>query len=241
MQLGHAKRELGELAHAEALFLDSLAACRTLGYEHGLAATLIPLIDLAMDRRDLLQAVTYTAESLTLWQAMGLLEGLIDSLLRAGWLAIQGSRHEPAAILLGAGMAMTGSLSYALLRRDRELSETVATSARSAIGEAAFAAALDAGAKLSPAQATARALTLLPELTFSAPRISAPPAPLTTLTARELEVLKLLVAGRTNPEIADSLFVSPVTIRTHVTNILAKLGVSSRTEAAARAVRDGLI
>jgi DNA-binding NarL/FixJ family response regulator len=51
----------------------------------------------------------------------------------------------------------------------------------------------------------------------------------------------LLVAGRTNPEIADSLFVSPVTIRTHVTNILAKLGVSSRTEAAARAVRDGLI
>ena len=61
------------------------------------------------------------------------------------------------------------------------------------------------------------------------------------MTPREREVLGLLVAGKSNPEIADRLFISPRTAQTHVTNILAKLGAASRTEAAARAVRDGLV
>jgi DNA-binding CsgD family transcriptional regulator len=56
---------------------------------------------------------------------------------------------------------------------------------------------------------------------------------------RELEVLRLVAAGRTNREIADALFVTPRTAATHVTHILAKLDVASRTEAAAWAVRYG--
>ncbi|HEY2917103.1 MAG TPA: AAA family ATPase [Candidatus Limnocylindrales bacterium] len=61
------------------------------------------------------------------------------------------------------------------------------------------------------------------------------------LSARELEVLDLLVAGLTNREIAGRLFVSPKTVSTHVEHILAKLGVSRRTEAAAIAHRLGLV
>jgi DNA-binding NarL/FixJ family response regulator len=61
------------------------------------------------------------------------------------------------------------------------------------------------------------------------------------LSPREREILRLLVDGCSNPEIADRLFISPATARTHVSNILGKLGVASRTEAAARAIRDALV
>ena len=60
------------------------------------------------------------------------------------------------------------------------------------------------------------------------------------LTEREREVLRLLAAGRSNPEIAQALFISPKTASVHVSNILAKLGVDSRVEAAAVAHRLGM-
>jgi len=60
------------------------------------------------------------------------------------------------------------------------------------------------------------------------------------LTAREYEVLRLLAAGRTNREIATELFIAPKTASVHVSNILAKLGAASRTEAAAIAHAEGL-
>ncbi|HEX6675132.1 MAG TPA: AAA family ATPase [Actinomycetes bacterium] len=60
------------------------------------------------------------------------------------------------------------------------------------------------------------------------------------LTPRELEVLRLVAAGRSNSQIAGELFISPKTASVHVSNILAKLGVHSRVEAAATAHRLGL-
>jgi DNA-binding CsgD family transcriptional regulator/tetratricopeptide (TPR) repeat protein len=61
------------------------------------------------------------------------------------------------------------------------------------------------------------------------------------LTPREREVLALLAEGRTNPQIAKALFISVKTVGIHVSNILAKLGVASRGEAAAVAHRGGLV
>ncbi len=69
--------------------------------------------------------------------------------------------------------------------------------------------------------------------------VDAPPDPY-GLTSREREVLALLAVGRTNKEIADSLYISGKTAATHVSNILAKLGVRSRVEAAAAAHQLGL-
>jgi DNA-binding CsgD family transcriptional regulator len=60
------------------------------------------------------------------------------------------------------------------------------------------------------------------------------------LTPRELEVLRLVAAGRSNGQIAETLFISRKTASVHVSNILAKLGVHTRTEAAAAAHRLGL-
>jgi DNA-binding NarL/FixJ family response regulator len=61
------------------------------------------------------------------------------------------------------------------------------------------------------------------------------------LTARETEILRLLAQGQTNPQIARELVVSPGTVKNHVRHIIAKLGVSDRTQAAVRAMELGLL
>ncbi len=61
------------------------------------------------------------------------------------------------------------------------------------------------------------------------------------LTMRELETLRLIAEGKANKEIAATLQVSEETVKSHVANLLAKLGVANRTEAAAVAIRRGLV
>jgi DNA-binding CsgD family transcriptional regulator len=60
------------------------------------------------------------------------------------------------------------------------------------------------------------------------------------LSPREREVLHLLVAGNTDREIADALFISRRTVTSHTTSIFAKLGVTNRVQAATAAIRGGL-
>ncbi len=62
-----------------------------------------------------------------------------------------------------------------------------------------------------------------------------------TLTGRETEVLELLARGKANKQIANSLYVSEKTVKAHVSSILMKLGVKSRTQAALHAVRTGVV
>ncbi|MGY1639444.1 response regulator [Geodermatophilus sp. SYSU D00742] len=72
-------------------------------------------------------------------------------------------------------------------------------------------------------------------------RMAAPQAGLTSLTAREREILALVAQGHSNRDIADQLVISERTARTHVSNVLSKLQLSSRTQAALLAIREGLI
>ena len=70
---------------------------------------------------------------------------------------------------------------------------------------------------------------------------AAPPGLAEPLTGRELEVLRLLAAGRSNQRIAHDLVVALDTVKTHVIRVLGKFGAANRTEAAARARQLGLI
>jgi DNA-binding NarL/FixJ family response regulator len=63
----------------------------------------------------------------------------------------------------------------------------------------------------------------------------------TPLTERELEILDLIVAGCSNSDIAEKLYITVGTVKTHVRNILNKLCVDDRTQAAVRALRSGLV
>ncbi|NDZ99686.1 response regulator transcription factor, partial [Streptomyces sp. SID10116] len=80
-------------------------------------------------------------------------------------------------------------------------------------------------------------LTLNPAEATRAPEPPADPAEALGLTSRERDVLRLVAVGRSNRQIAEELFISPKTASVHVSNILAKLSVTGRGEAAALAHR----
>src|SRR5688500_4696968 len=114
------------------------------------------------------------------------------------------------------------------------------------MGDASFAAAWAAGRSLPLVDAVAEALGSDTE----PDAVTDPPgdrsggfgaADRAGLTARELEVLGLIVAGRTDKEIAEALFISRRTAQGHVGSIFGKLGVNTRTAAATAALRAGLV
>lgn len=127
-----------------------------------------------------------------------------------------------------------------MTHHDREDLFDATTAARSAWAAAACAAAL----------AAERAFTVVKELDVALSALDpAPPLPHPTvgnaglidaLSPREREVLVFVAEGRTNKAIAEALYVSPNTIKTHVASLLAKLHAETRTQLAAIAVRHAL-
>ena len=82
---------------------------------------------------------------------------------------------------------------------------------------------------------------LIEEFVRTGPARTEPPPGVRELTARELEVLKLIARGLSNAEIAKELFVSETTVKTHVAHVLMKLGVRDRVQAVVLAYESGLV
>ena len=125
---------------------------------------------------------------------------------------------------------------------DQEGLKQATLDARSALQEAAVAAAVAAQRAFVYAEKLDEALTALnrPEVAEPAllpPSASPAVAPSQTLSPREKEVLVLVAEGRSNKAIAEALFVSPNTVKTHVASLLNKLRADSRAQLAAIAVR----
>jgi DNA-binding CsgD family transcriptional regulator len=132
---------------------------------------------------------------------------------------------ERAARLLAREGVLSVEITYGYDPYGRAHRDALEQALRQALGPAGFADASAAGEALSLEAAFAEAAETAP-----APAADLPFG----LTARELEVLRLVAEGRTNPQIAAELYISRKTTSTHVSHILGKLGVATRTEAAAR-------
>ena len=117
----------------------------------------------------------------------------------------------------------------------------VAERAKSDLGEAAFVAAFEEGRGMALADALADArTTLLREPPLGSRPASERATPF-GLTTRELEVLRLVAAGRTDKEIAAALFLSPRTVHHHVASLLAKMEAANRAAAVTMARSTGVL
>jgi DNA-binding CsgD family transcriptional regulator/tetratricopeptide (TPR) repeat protein len=148
---------------------------------------------------------------------------------------LTGTADWVAAIEVWRAVGWPWPLAYTLLRQAEQ------DGATEALREAwTIAARLGARPLISRAEQLAAHLRVDLAALGTPPEPSDNPLDALNLTAREQEVLLLVAAGRSNPEIAQELFISPKTASVHVSNILAKLGLSSRVQAATLVHRLGL-
>ena len=239
----------GNLDEASALLEEALTLYRGLDDPYWTATVLSHLALVAGERGDLPRAAALYAESLALWRSVGSKEGMIDWLARVAMLAVGINKPEPAARLFAAVEALRDAIGYRVEAPEQARSDRRAAQARGALGGEAFARAVEAGRALPLETAIAEATGLLSAPTVEASAAAPAPAPPSVsgeaarfgLTPREVEVLRLLAAGRSDKEIGAALSISHRTAMNHVANILGKLGVDSRTAAAALALRDRLV
>lgn len=224
------------LARAEAHCLRGLDLYRELGLTVGIARALHGLGYIAYKSGRLRDALRYVQEALEQRIALREIQGINANLEDIADIAAHSGRPAAAARLYGAAEALRAFYGTPLgLRYRREYEAEVAV-ARRGLPAADFDAAWMAGRALTLEQAIAEALA------FSlAPSGRGAAVDRLGLSARELDVLRLLAEGRSDREIAEALSISPRTVSHHVTGILAKLNVDNRTQATSRAVRERLI
>ena len=240
-RLGIEAHIAGDFPRAATLIAESLEGFRAIGNPLGEAYA---LANLGLSRHvmgERRRAAALYRASLVLHRDVGDPWETAALLGQVAALAAEAGHGAQAARLLGAmeGLYETTGTSPQPYHGDH-LDPAVAE-ARARLGPDGYETAHRAGRQLPLAsaieEAVAVAAALEAELAEGARQAPAAGG----LTPREAEVLRLLVAGRSNPEIAEALFITRATARTHVANILAKLGVGSRTEAADVAHRRGLV
>ncbi len=226
---------------AEETLHESLTLFRQVRHQIGIADVLGVLGWLALARGDRTTATTRFEEGLRIVGAMGSYIGLADVLDGCAALA---ARSQPARALRlsAAALALRDVGSHAVWPTDASRLEQCLDPARRAIGRDEAAEAWRVGRSMSIAEAVADASALLTESPRLESTIGTSSDPLAHgLTGREVEVLRLIAEGRSNREIAETLFISPRTVTTHTTGLFAKLDVGSRTAVLAAARRLGLL
>ena len=231
--LSSAPRAIGNHAVAAEHLEAALRLQREAGYTAGIIMALGDLGDLVRDQGDYTRALACYREALELGREKPGTRVATDVIEAVGIVAAVSGHAERGVRLLSAADAQRQrlGLGYRVTENQTALEQAEAA-ARAVLGEAAFESARAGGQSFRPEEALAEALF---------PFLVDPGSPGVVLTAREVEILRLLVAGQTNSAIAEALFLSVRTVENHVARISAKLGVRTRTAAATAAIAAGLV
>jgi predicted ATPase/DNA-binding NarL/FixJ family response regulator/DNA-binding XRE family transcriptional regulator len=255
--LGYVAHSQGHHAEAHALCTEAEAIAREVGDRRGLGRALCGLGWAALGQGGHPAARSSFEESLALFGELG--DRFFVAWSLEGLAAVAGAegRSRTAAQLFGAAAALRDALGAAQAPALRANVEPSLIAIRAQLGEGAFARAWAEGRTMTPEHAAVAAGQMsLPEQIDVAP----PPAPSvepspqappsstsafgeypTELTAREIEVLRLVAEGLTDAQVAGKLVVSPRTVNAHLSSIYSKLGVTSRTAATRFAIDHKLV
>jgi non-specific serine/threonine protein kinase len=237
-RLGIEYHNQGDYAHAVAHYEEAQKIWRELGCTFELVCVTTNLGVTAQAQGRTAIAAAHYRESLLLLQTVGESWMTEELLALTAALAAKAGDRVSTARLIGATDRLMEAIGFALAPFIAVHYERARASLHRDLGEEPIAAAHEAGRLLTRTQALSEAFAVVSAL---APASTLPQAPACAgLSPREMEVLRLLVEGRSDRQIATALFISANTAGNHVSRILAKLGVESRTAAATFAVRHGL-
>ncbi len=237
-ELGDKHVVLGAVEQADPLLDEALSLMQEQGCAWGIAPAQSERGFAALARDRPVVAAGLFAESFARSLEYGDDRAQLGGAAGLAGVALALGRAERAAITLGAVEATR--VARGLVRPLHALHMApIREQVRAQLGDAAFLAAMEEGRAVPLDEAVDDVLRLVDqhERSPTPPERREPGL----LTPREADVLRLLVEGRTDREIADALFIGPRTVQTHVSNLLGKLEVGNRAEAAAVAVRRGLV
>ncbi len=229
----------GDAAQARLFIEESLAIYRELGARQGIAEALRHLARVVTAQGDDMKAYTLCEESLAIARELKMKELIASCLEGFAEVATIQSKFVWAAQLWGSAEVLREAVSVPIPFVDRANYERFITNARAQLGDSAFTTIWAEGRAMTPEQV----------LAISKQEVAQPPAAIAVissssypagLTTREVQVLRLVVRGLTNLEIAEELGLSEKTIAHHLTHIFNKTTSENRASAAAYAIRHGL-
>ena len=229
----HTLNTLGDLARLEEKYAEaaetyarSLEMMRELDAQRDQASLLSNLGFVSLHLGDAERAYRLFRESMAIQQAQQNQPGMIECLIGLGATAVSANHPAAGARLFATAVALSNQPSVSIWKATRAELEHYLDLARNQLTDADFRAEQAAGRALSLEQAV-EYTRQFPLRSGIAPQNK---EALGELTAREREVAALIGQGKTNGEIAAELFLSKRTVETHVSHILAKLGLSSRAQ-----------
>ncbi len=236
----------GDIVEAATYAEECLMLSREVGDNGNISLALSLLGEVRRFQGDLLQAKTLLLEGLSLAsEGAKYRNGIVSNLVGLAKVAEAEGQPERAARLFGT-VEPWFDPKVDMDSMERADYERAVEGVRVQLGEQAFAAARAEGRTMTPEQAlAAQGEITLPQALPAAPSSTLPTKPAATypdgLTAREVEVLRLLAQGLTDAQIAGQLVISPRTVNNHLTSIYSKIQVSSRSAATRYAIEHHLV
>ena len=238
-ELGDTRLMMGDVAEAVLLLDEALALHRRIEFPLGIALTLGERAHAARMQGDQVLAARLFAESIAVAAEIGSERLLLGAVAGLAGVALALGQPERAARVLSA-VETEGETSGVGRIGHAAHTKRIIKELEASLPEPAFATAWEEGRQLPLAEAVADALAIAASADREPQSV---PCDISSsgLTPRELEVLRLLAEGHSDREIGEALYIGTRTVQTHVANLFSKLGVNARAEAAAVAVRRGLV